>query len=380
MKNRQQDKKSTSNASKGVKLPLIQTKTQKANVKENQSNNSKGKLFTKGNDQKNNLKEIPQMPNISGNIPLTKNNPKNANQNQNLANSKGKTEIKNNLDNTTKEEIKIEKTNQEGSPRYTEERLSQIKKQRNQRIKQQKKEEIKEIKLYEKLINEYKNNTRKNSKKNQNEEAEDHPKVIISSKKAQTILEEGGMLDAYKYVLAQLCKNGLPSGNVFEYASYVVKNYEKKWKEKKSQKMKDKIDKYYEEKQKEMDKSLENVKENKIVNKSLEHRDELKFIQSLDKSRSGRNVVPKIKNNSPKNDRFINVGKDFIEFYNKKYNYQNESNVVTKSNEENSESVRTKKSKESNAENNNKISKSNPNDNKTKESQSNNISINKNKK
>ena len=92
MKNRQQDKKSTSNASKGVKLPLIQTNTQKANVKENQSNNSKGKLFTKGNDQKNNLKEIPQMPNISGNIPLTKNNPKNANQSQNLANSKGKTE------------------------------------------------------------------------------------------------------------------------------------------------------------------------------------------------------------------------------------------------------------------------------------------------
>ena len=139
MKNRQQDKKSTSNASKGVKLPLIQTNTQKANVKENQSNNSKGKLFTKGNDQKNNLKEIPQMPNISGNIPLTKNNPKNANQSQNLANSKGKTEIKSNLDNTKKEEIKTEKINQEGSPRYTEERLSQIKKQRNQRIKQQKK-------------------------------------------------------------------------------------------------------------------------------------------------------------------------------------------------------------------------------------------------
>ena len=35
------------------------------------------------------------------------------------------------------------------------------------------------------------------------------------------------MLDAYKHVLAQLCKQGLPTGNIFEYASIVVKNYEK---------------------------------------------------------------------------------------------------------------------------------------------------------
>ena len=58
------------------------------------------------------------------------------------------------------------------------------------------------------------------------------PKIKINESKANDILEEGGMFDAYKYLLEQLCKHGLPSGNIFEYASYVIKNYEKKWKKK----------------------------------------------------------------------------------------------------------------------------------------------------
>jgi len=169
--------------------------------------------------------------------------------------------------------------------------------------------------------------------------------MIISSKKAQNILEEGGMLDAYKYVLAQLCKNGLPSGNVFEYASIVVKNFEKKWKEKKSQLMKDKIDKHYEEKQKEIEQNNENEGEIKLVNKSLEHRNELKFIQSLDKSRAGRNVVPIPTNNSlPQKDRFSNsLGKGYILFFNKNFNQQKEFRNITKENEEdNNNSVKLK--------------------------------------
>ena len=90
------------------------------------------------------------------------------------------------------------------------------------------------------------------------------------------------MLDAYKYVLSQLCKQGLPSGNIFEYASIVVKNYEKKWKEKKSKMMKEKIDKYFEEKLKELNNTIETEGEIKQVNKSLEHREQLKFIRSLE--------------------------------------------------------------------------------------------------
>ena len=389
MKKANQEKKPTTEASKGVKLPLIQSNSKKGNLKENQESPTKGKLFTKGKDQKSNLTEIPQIPNISSNIPFTKSIPKtiksfeNTNSSQNSYKLKGKSESKKKkLYNITKDDINTEKSLQENSPRFTEERLSQLKKQRNQRIKQEKKEEMKELQIYQKLIEEYKNNTRKKKSKNKNEAVEDNPKIIISSKRAQNILEEGGMLDAYKYVLTQLCKNGLPSGNVFEYASYAVKNYEKKWKEKKSQKMKDKIDQYYEEKQKEIDKNLEKEGENKIVNKSLEHREELKFIQSLDKSRSGRNVVPRLNyNTSPKNDRFSYLGNRDIGFYNKKYNYnyQNESKDANKKQEENNESNNSIKKKENNSENNNSVKNNNTssNENKSIDNENNN---NQNKK
>jgi hypothetical protein len=178
-------------------------------------------------------------------------------------------------------------------PRISEEKLMQLKEQRKKRLQQAKIEEEKEIKIYSQLIEEFKNN--KNNKKNKNkiiEESAKNPK--ISGQKAQKILEEGGMLDAYKYVLSQLCRYGLPSGNIFDFASYHVKNFEKKWKEKKSKMLKEKIDKYYEEKQKEINNSLDTEGEIKKVNKSLEHREEYKFIKNLDKSRSKRNIVPRI--------------------------------------------------------------------------------------
>ena len=105
--------------------------------------------------------------------------------------------------------------------------------QRKKRLEKEKKEEEKEIKLYTELIEEYKNSNKKSKKDYNSQILESANKTAnISGAKAQKILEDGGMLDAYKYVLAQLCKQGLPTGNIFEYASIVVKNYEKKWKEK----------------------------------------------------------------------------------------------------------------------------------------------------
>ena len=353
MKRTNQEKKKT-DASKGVKLPLIQNNNQKGNLKENQEGKNSSKT-----EQKKNLSEVPEMPNI----PLTRNIPKinksleNTKLSQNSNKSRGKSEAKKRI---IKYSIKEDSNTQTGtipesSPRFTEEKLSKLRQQRKQRIKQAKKEELKEIKVYEKLIEEYKSGKIKKSiKKNKNEINEDNAKMIISTKKAQNILEEGGMLDAYKYVLAQLCKNGLPSGNVFEYASIVVKNYEKKWKEKKSQLMKDKIDKYYEKKQKEIEQNNENEGEIK-VNKSLEHRDELKFIQNLDKSRSGRNVVPIPTNNSlPPKDRFSSsLGKGYILFFNKNFNQQNGLRSITKENEE--ENNNSVKVKENSVDKNNEI-------------------------
>jgi len=360
MKKLNKDKKQTdSNSSKGVKLPLIQSNVQKGKLKEPQGNSSKSKAL----DQKNNSKEKTQMPNI----PLTKNIPKKeksftSNSNQNK--TKGNTEVKkkNNLNNDN---------TQEDMPKFTEEKLFEIKEKRKQRIKQEKKEEEKQIKLYSKLLQEFKNNAKSKNSKNPNQIIEDNPKIIISSKKAQNILEEGGMFDAYKHLLAELCKNGLPNGNIFDYASYVVKNYEKKWKEKKSQMMKDKIDKYYEEKQKEINKSLETDGQIKIVNKSLEHRDELKFIQNLDKSRSGRNVVPIIDNSSPKLGKITKNPKNNGNS-NKNEKKENQQNIINENN-----NIKAIKLKESSAEKNNKINK-NLNENKSKEKQSSNSSNKKN--
>jgi hypothetical protein len=40
----------------------------------------------------------------------------------------------------------------------------------------------------------------------------------------------------------------LPSGDIFEYAAYMMLNYEKKWKKQKRDEVKEKIKKYKEEK------------------------------------------------------------------------------------------------------------------------------------
>ena len=275
MKRKNQNK----TTSKETKLPAIQSNLQRGSLK--QKSDSKEKLT-----QKTKKTNVPQIPNI----PLTNRNIPN---NQSPGKTKPEKNKKKNFNNNYKEEENIvqEKPKEEG-PRITEEKLAQLKKQRKKRLEKERKEEEKEIKLYTELVEEFKNSNRREKKNYNSKILEKANKIAnISGAQAQKILEDGGMLDAYKYVLSQLCKQGLPNGNVFEYASIVVKNYEKKWKEKKSKMTKEKIEKYYKEKQKEMEK--ENKSEVKIVNKSLEHREELKFIQSLDKSRSKRNVIPR---------------------------------------------------------------------------------------
>jgi len=307
--------KQNKNASKETKLPLIQSNLQKGSLK--QDSNSKEKL-----EQKSKQLNIPQIPNI----PLT-------NKNIPDVTNKSKSEKRRKKINymvKEEENVEPEKTKEEG-PRITEEKLAQLKMQRKKRIEKEKKEEEKEIKLYTELIEEYKNSNKKSKKDYNSKILESANKTTnISGAKAQKILEDGGMLDAYKYVLAQLCKQGLPTGNIFEYASIVVKNYEKKWKEKKSKIAKEKIEKYYEEKQKEI--QNENKNEIKVVNKSLEHRDELKFIQSLDKSRSRINIKERnFKENIEKKD--TNIISNDTRSYNIKNNIKKLNTKVNNSND-----------------------------------------------
>ena len=313
--------KQNQNASKETKLPSIQSNLQKGSLK--QDSNSKEKLTQKSNPT--NVPQIPKIPLANKNIPESTNK---------LKSEKRRKKINNII--KEEENVEPEKTKEEG-PRISEEKLAQLKMQRKKRLEKEKKEEEKEIKLYTELIEEYKNSNKKSKKDYNSQILESANKTAnISGAKAQKILEDGGMLDAYKYVLAQLCKQGLPTGNIFEYASIVVKNYEKKWKEKKSKMAKEKIEKYYEEKQKEIEN--ENKNEIKIVNKSLEHREELKFIQSLDKSRSKNNIKKRFgssnKDNKEKkeNDIIANDTRSYnIKNNNKKLNIKvNNSNDLDK--------------------------------------------------
>ena len=197
-------KASNAPASKEVKLPLIQSNLQKGNLKE-----PKEKIPTKNDQKNNNLKEIPQIQNI----PLTRSIPKNIKSlsNTNLSQNSNKSKKKK-TNNSIKDENKLNNEADKKIPKFTEEKLSEIKEQRKQRLKQEKKDEEKQIEIYEKIIEEYKNSSKeKRTKKSWGTAkiTEEDPKIIISSKKAQNILEEGGMLDAYKYVLAQLFKNYL---------------------------------------------------------------------------------------------------------------------------------------------------------------------------
>ena len=155
---------------------------------------------------------------------------------KNMNNTKSKNNIKilktsANTNNMSSIALKMEETNEK----------------RKKRLEQEKKEEARDKKVYEQVLKEFqeKNKTRINtevnarkrltSPKNKNDEINNIqlPKIRISEKKTQAILEENGMLDAYKYLIIQLCKNGLPTGNLFEYSAYVIKNYEKKMERKK---------------------------------------------------------------------------------------------------------------------------------------------------
>lgn len=171
-----------------------------------------------------------------------------------------------------------------------------LKKEREMRLKREKENEKKDKEIFNKILEEAKNNNFKpqsiRSRISNTEEV--LPTTKISERKAQAILEKGGMLDAYKYLIAQLCKNGLPTGNLFDYSAYVIQSYEKKWKEKKSKEAKEKLENYWKQKEQailEKAKAEEIDKKNlAVLNRSLEEIHMKKYIKSLDRSRSTKRI------------------------------------------------------------------------------------------
>ena len=281
----------------------------------------------KTNTKKSNSKDV-KLPKIGnqnqkGKSPADKSNSKN----KNLANSKSKKGMKvlktsSNLQKTNPSVTKLEETNEKRKKRLEKERKEE---QRDKKIYDQVLKEYKEEKTKARLNTEVNPRKRLYSPKNNKLDIDNIqlPKIKISEKRTQTILEEGGMLDAYKHLVIELCKNGLPTGNLFEYSAIVIRNYEKKWKEKKSKMNKEKFEKYWKEKKEEIEnskkKQVDNKKmnkkdvkeeENKIkaLNRSLEQREINKLIKSMDRSRSSRNhqsFEPYSKNKNKKENNSV---------------------------------------------------------------------------
>ena len=245
-----------------------------------------------------------------------------------------KTVDKNSANNNSKKndkEVKTKKT-------YSQEKLKNLEQERQKRIKNEKISEKENQKIYEEILEEAKKNNFKTKIRKDDDSIELKTNIKISEKKAQNILEEGGMLDAYKYLIIQLCKNGLPTGNLFEYSAYVIKNYEKKWKEKKSKINKENIEKYWEQKEKDFKEKIEknknNLKEVKKLNRSLDEIEMKKYIKDLDRSRSSRGIKPLRKKIGEKEDNNKLIPSNFKK-KNKSLNKSNNNNNPNKEKKQN---------------------------------------------
>ena len=175
-------------------------------------------------------------------------------------------------------------------PKMTKDKLNEIKKRRNARIKK------------EKLGYEFNSNKIINDIKGQNSIIKSGEIILsdilnnindpikISQKYAKKILEESGIIEAYKHLIKNLCKNGMPEGNIYDYCSEFIKNFEKIWQKMKFKMLNDKIEEHYRAKKEEMIRNNENNEKN-IYYKVLKQREKMKFLKKLDKSRSSLRII-----------------------------------------------------------------------------------------
>ena len=175
-------------------------------------------------------------------------------------------------------------------PKMSKEKLNEIKRRRNARL--EKERELIEINN-QKIINDIKgqNNIIKSREIVLNDILNNiNVQNKISHKSAQKILEDGGMIEAYKYLIKNICKNGMPEGNVYDYCSDFIRNFEKVWQKMKFKILNKKIEKHFKEKRELLIKNNENPFDN-IFFRVLEKREEMKFIKKLDKSRSSLHII-----------------------------------------------------------------------------------------
>ena len=56
----------------------------------------------------------------------------------------------------------------------------------------------------------------------------DKGKSQQKSKVEEDVIKESGLLEAYELFLRAICKHGLPTGDVYEFAAQQIEKYEKK--------------------------------------------------------------------------------------------------------------------------------------------------------
>ena len=350
---------------------LSQSSIKTKSINNNLEEKNKGKALN--NTQKINdiINSVNKNHNINSpiinkdkNIPIAiesinKNNINNNNNNKNN-NSKPKYKFKSpkrmmnvnlDIDSTLKKEV------EKNVPRITKEKLKEIQEKRKKRLIQEKKE----YELQQKMFEEMKENSL-NKKTDILYSSKINSPIEMSHKKAQHILEEGGMIDAYKHLIEHLCKNGLPSGNLYEYSSDIIKNYEKEWKKKKAKLLNEKIEKHFENKKKIYLNKINNEANENNLNKSndnliyqvLKRREEEQFIKKLDKSRSTLHIIKRL----PEIEKIDNINKkeDKKEDKKESNNENNNNKIIDDKNKNNinDNNITKRLTKDNNILNNNK--------------------------
>ena len=217
--------------------------------------------------------------------------------------------------------------------RITNEKLKEIQERRNKRLIQ----EQKDFEIQEEILSEQRkisNILRKDREKLLNNF--EQPKIEYSQKRAQNILENGGIIEAYKYLIKHLCQLSTPPKNIYDYSSEIIKKYEKIWRIKKFKLLNEKIEKHFENKKQNYLKGDISNQDNIKIYKVLERREENKFIKNLDKSRSmlhitsRNNVIPLItkKNENISADKEALVNKSADSNQNNKKNSASKSTVT----------------------------------------------------
>ena len=425
------EKTSTLSSSKTIKLPLIDQNKNKiisGNEKENSkkiTTSSSAPKLTKNLEENSNKKinDIINNVNKSFNInnKIISNKDKKEEENKSLNQSKEKEKGKqimniklaspkinvktNRIIFNKKNNIKMKDDSSKkiminNVPRITKEKLKEIQERRRKRLIREKKE----FEIEQKMLNENKEIYKKSIN---NKEIEFSNKINspieMNYKKAQSLLEEGGMIDAYKYLITHLCKNGMPKRNLYDYCSIIIKNYEKEWKKKKYIMINEKIHKYFEDKKKLILNLKNRNSNNNLELKVLEKREDNIFVKKLDKSRSTLRIIkrnPILSNlkksliNESKNNKSNSLDRNKNRNILKKINEGNVKlngndknnnekkllfNIKIKNNEEENKKEKNEDTKSNNSTNiNNKISNNNINKlENSKATNNNNLSIKK---